>query len=43
VGPQSRRLMRDAIHRERVEPDFFLHGEMTFKGAFARALWPARF
>ena len=25
MRPQSRRLMRDAIHRKGVEPDFFLH------------------
>ena len=25
MGPQPRRLMRDAIHRKRVEPDFFFH------------------
>jgi hypothetical protein len=25
MGPQPRRLMRDAVHGEGVEPDFFFH------------------
>ena len=32
MGPQSRRLMCDAIHRERVEPDFLLHARQLSKG-----------
>ena len=34
MGPQPRRLMRDAVHGEGVEPDFFFHEAEPWDGCF---------
>ena len=41
MGPQPRRLMRDAVHGKGVEPDLFLHERMAFgRPAGSRVIRP---